>query len=453
MGTDLNRSPLFRKVFSILFSFSLIAAVSTGCGDDDDSGAGDTADAGTDWIFGGTGGTTGGTGGQAGSAGQPEAGSGGSGGEAGTGGAVAGSGGSGGDGGSAGEAGAAGSTGPIGNGTCGDKAAGVYGFRLDMDVYWTPLPDLLLASTTDPGRGPLRVYLQADIASVNDDGSFEAEIHPCGMELPNILSTLLCDYYKPEIPEAIWDTVASDTVQGRFTGFDPGSAIEIPLTSYLYGVELNDPDAVWPTAMETGTFSCPSGTGSDCFPDYDGDGRNGLTVVFGKVGDRGGDLCGAGYWEYSTAPLSLDPVALAGGAARADQMYLGARLRTSLGGTIDSDCESGAGKAETSAFDIRMEGCRWQEGTVDSLGNTAGSDHPCDANQAGFLDIHLPVYIPLKEGETPPVTLNSMDLFSLDLLGLLNIDVTPSEGASNAFVRVADPGTAVTCDQVRSAAY
>jgi hypothetical protein len=86
---------------------------------------------------------------------------------------------------------------------------------MDMDVYWTPLSDLLLASTTDPGRGPVRDCLVAIIDSVNDDGTFEAEIHPCGIDLPNLLSTLLCDYYKPEISEAIWDSVASEAITTR----------------------------------------------------------------------------------------------------------------------------------------------------------------------------------------------------------------------------------------------
>jgi len=454
MSTSSNQGLELRGVISCFFALFLIAAASAGCVHRDATGDGTTS-GGSDWTLPEASGA-GGTGEAAGDSGAPVAVSGGQAGSepiiTGTG-AGAGAGGGGGEGGSPGEAGAAGSAGAVVDGTCGDKAAGVYGFRLDMDVFWTPLPDLLLTSTTDPGRGRLRVYVQANIARLNEDGSFEAEIHPCGIELPIILSTALCDYYKPEVPESIWDSVAPDTVQGRFTGFDPGSAIEIPLTSYLYGIELDDPDATWPTAAGTGTFSCASGTGSDCFPDYDGDGEKGLTIIFGKIGDRGGDTCGTGYWEYSTVPLSLDLAALAGGAARADQMYMGARLRASLGGTIDSDCESGAGKAEASAFEIRLEGCRWEEGTVDSFGNRAGPDQPCDANQAVFLDLHLPVYIPLKEGEIRPATFNSMDLFTLDLLGLFETDVTPSEGATSAFVRVADPGTAVTCDQIRSAAY
>ena len=458
MSTSLYQGLEFRGVFFLFFALFLIAAASTGCRVDDATGNG-TSGGDSEWTPPYTSGASG-TGGAAGGSSTPEAGSDAP--EAGSGAPGVGSGGQAGSepvaaagtgGGSEGEEGAAGSAGAVVAGTCGDKAAGVYGFRLDMDVFWTPLPDLLLTSTTDPGRGRLRVYVQANIARLNEDGSFEAEIHPCGIELPIILSTALCDYYKPEVPESIWDSVAPDTVQGRFTGFDPGSAIEIPLTSYLYGIELDDPDATWPTAAETGTFSCASGTGSDCFPDYDGDGEKGLTIIFGKIGDRGGDTCGTGYWEYSTVPLSLDLAALAGGAARADQMYIGARFGASLGGTIDSDCESGAGKAEASAFEIRLEGCRWEEGTVDSFGNRAGPDQPCDANQAVFLDLHLPVYIPLKEGEIRPATFNSMDLFTLDLLGLFETDVTPSEGATSAFVRVADPGTAVTCDQIRSAAY
>lgn len=451
MKTDFDRQLMANAVLSITLGLALLAGASAGCGGEEDGGAADGS-AGDGWAGapGGAGGA-GGEGGEAATGGVQESGSGGAGGEAGS--VPIAGGGSGGESGSAGTAGSGGAGGAIEDGTCRSKLPGIYGFKMDMDVYWTPLPDLLLASTTDPGRGPVRVYLQASIGSVNDDGSFEAEIHPCGIELPNLLSTLLCDYYRPEISESIWDSVASDTVAGRFTSFDPGGSIEIPLTSYLYGIELDDPDAIWPTAAQTATFPCPSGIGSDCFPDYDGDGKDGLTVAFGKIGERGGDTCGAGYWEYSTAPLSLDVAALVGGAARADQMYLGIRFRAAMGGQIGDDCESGSGLSEVGAFDIRMLGCRVQEGTTDAFGNVAGPDQPCDASQAGFLDGHLPVYIPLNEGETPPVTLNSMELFSLDLLNLLNIDTTASAGTSSSFVRLADAGATVTCDQVRDAAY
>ena len=62
------------------------------------------------------------------------------------------------------------------------------------------------------------------------------------------------------------------------TGFDPGDSLSLDQTYALLGISLDDPSAMWPSAEEVGGLVCPEGVAAACFPDVDGDLREGLEV-------------------------------------------------------------------------------------------------------------------------------------------------------------------------------
>jgi hypothetical protein len=82
-----------------------------------------------------------------------------------------------------------------------------------------------------------------------------------------------------------------------------------------------------------------------------------------------------------------------------------------------------------------------QEGTVDTFGTPAGPNQPCtDQEQAYFIDSHLPEFVPMKKGETPPDTLNVTDN-------------SPSPGIFLSTQRLGDANQTFSCAQVRSAVF
>src|SRR5262249_44464614 len=144
-----------------------------------------------------------------------------------------------------------------------------------------------LVGLTDDGRGELVVQLLTTINDVDDSTmDMSGTMRVCGVNLPTFYSTTLCEACQPIFPPEMFDSKAMPgfTIAGHMQCLQPGCIASIDAQTYLLGIELNNPEAPWPTADQTQSITCKSGKGMQCFPDQDGDMRPGLTVGVATTG-------------------------------------------------------------------------------------------------------------------------------------------------------------------------
>jgi hypothetical protein len=312
------------------------------------------------------------------------------------------------------------------------EPSGVFGVRVSVDVAWggrnTPLGFI-----TDNGRGRIVTHLKLTIDHVNPDGTFIAKVTPCNMELPPFFSSVLCEVYQPVFPTQMWDSPSMRVMDeaGRYDCTAPGCVMHLTPATALVGLDLDDPNMVWPDSTQTQSVQCPGGTGQPCFIDHDGDGQPGVTIKLATQGaNPPNQVCKSGY-PFRNAPLTTDLVMLGTGTApRAESLYLGTRVRIGGEGMITPGCGQRIGEGAAHGFDSREISCAVQQ----------PSGQPCDATQQMFMDANLPVYSVLTDGQPPPA--------ALDLP-----DKSLSTGATFALTRLGDATDMVTCGDVRAAKY
>lgn len=326
--------------------------------------------------------------------------------------------------------------------TCADNANGIFAIKTVIDVWWK---DDAEPPLVDPGRDKITVYLMGEISGVCPDGSGGVGVMKgCGTELPPFKSDANCDVFQIMFPDELWDqpTMPTFTTTGMTTGFEPSDFLSIATATGLIGIELADENGTWPTPLDTATLACPAGTGAQCFPDHDGDGKPGVTIRMGRVGEMySPDGCGADVFNpvgnpfvYRGAPL--DPLsALDDNSVRADILQIGLRTRLGGGGEIGADCSSGVGDSNAEFLDSRVYDCQ----RTDSQN--------CAPAQAQFVDEQAPTYNILNVGEAPPPEIMTMGSNSMQL------DQTPSVGTRSALVRLGDVGGSFSCADVRNAAF
>jgi hypothetical protein len=329
-------------------------------------------------------------------------------------------------------------------GACKDFAQGVYAMEVVLDTYWAGGDGMI----SDSGRGNLTVYLQGTIADLCEDGSNGiGTIKACGTTLPPLISDVTCNVYDIQFPDSIWesDQIPSFQTTGSTSGFNVGDVLSLVQETGLVGMSLTDKNGAWPTTAETGTFACPEGTGVQCFPDHDGDGHPGVTVLIRKDGTQYHDAgCGLGNtapYTYQAAPTFVDLMAAGGGvgSSRADKIHLGVRLSVGGEGAI-AECSAtanGQGAATANAPDSRVAGC---------FNATTGD--PCTVDEATFIDTNLPIYNVLAAGAAPPTTVVKRFVH-----GGGPIDQEPSDGPRTRVVRIGNVGDQFTCAQVRGANF
>jgi hypothetical protein len=209
----------------------------------------------------------------------------------------------------------------------------------------------------------------------------------------------------------------------------------------LLGVELENPEAQWPSAQQTTSLECPSGEGSECFPDHDDDDKPGLSIELLTEGEVPSptNTCRGGY-ERRGAPLSNSIAAIFDGVRRADRMQIGVRIKFGTAVTLGEECATAVGAGITEFVDSRSPGCMVEPGTANYNGQPAGPNVACAASERLFMDTNLPIYTVLDVGESPN---DDLDL----------ADTSSSAGTEVSLVRLADLGSDVTCEQVRAAAH
>ncbi|HKU44700.1 MAG TPA: hypothetical protein VJR89_41355 [Polyangiales bacterium] len=324
---------------------------------------------------------------------------------------------------------------PAKEGMCKAKAPGVYGMKVDVDVWY--MDENNNPALYDPGRGTISIFLKGDLTDVCEDGSGGVgTIQTCGDVIPPLLVSLTCGVIQIVFPDDMWEKPMMPKIltTGSSTGFNPMDVLSFAKASGIYGIEMADPAAKWPTYMETANYTCKDGKkGTACWPDHDGDSNPGITVKIKMDGTPGPQPyeCPIRPWFYTSAPVglleALDP------EAGATETYIGLRTAIAGGGKIGADCMSGSGPAEATAFESRLIDCKLKSGGK------------CSVAQSEFVDLNLPNFHVLQAGEMPPANWAQMANAAVNRM--------PSKGPQGAMVRLGDPGAAVTCEQVRKATF
>ena len=334
---------------------------------------------------------------------------------------------------------------------CGDQSGGkscdplgTYGLKVSVDVTWGGTAGVL-AQLTENGRGRFEVYLLGTIRGV-DPGTGELDVvgRVCGATLPAFESATLCESYQAEFPNELWDSPSLPPLElsGRYQCSDTGCSLSIAPVTYLLGIQLLNPESLWPSATRATQFFCQSGRGEACFLDHDGDGRPGVEVHMQTSGTvRAASGCN-GVYQRRAVPLAESLAVILDGARRADRALLG--MRTKLGGSVrlGEDCDRVKGSAIADYINARAFGCMVQEGTYNTprAWEAAGPETPCDDVEARFADTALPVYTPLAAGERPAASLSL-------------VDRSVSVGPKVSLVRLGASTDEVSCARARDAEY
>jgi len=335
---------------------------------------------------------------------------------------------------------------------CAEEANGVFAIKTEIDVWWQ---DDAVPPLVDPGRGKITIYLKGKLTGVCPDGSGgQGEMTACGTELPHFVSYVNCDAYQITFPDALWDlpSMPKFYTGGSTTGFTPGSVLSIAEATGLIGVDIADPMGAWPSSADM--LMCEAGMGGDCFPDDDDDGKKGVSIVMGRIGETlegwstGCGLLGNEAVVFRGAPLSSGLEGLCNApeeptCLRANDLEIGVRSRIGGGGEIGADCASGTGDSTAMFVDSRVWGCTLNNGTE------------CMPAQAAFVDSAAPNYNILAKGATPPSTVmrSTCECPGGCTGAACPIDQTASKGPLSALVRLGNADESFTCADVRNAPF
>lgn len=322
------------------------------------------------------------------------------------------------------------------------ETPGTYAIEAAVDVTWGGRNVSGLINITDSGRGNIVVRLLARIEEIGENGNFVAEIQPCQTVLPPFYSSVLCESYNAVFPDAIWDSASTPSfvTTGRVQCPNPGCILTFDPVTSLVGIDLDDPNGLWPFPETTSTFGCPSGQGLDCFPDHDADADRGITITLpidGMAPAPPNATCMTGY-TYRAPPLNANPFAIIGGVRRTERIQLGVRVRLGGSGRVDADCSTGLGGGIADFVESRAAGCVVQPGTANPFEPLAGPNTLCNAEEHLFIDQSLPLYTILRQGDAPAPA-------------LVIDDHSVSDGPRFSLKRMGDVNAAVTCADVRSA--
>ena len=327
---------------------------------------------------------------------------------------------------------------------------GSYAMRITVDTAWGGHGNGLFA-LTDDGRGPIDIYLLANIEKVDPETKrMTASGRLCGVTLPPFYSSILCESYQPVFPDSLWESKAlpRPDLQGKFECGTQGCVASLDPVTYLFGLRLDNPEASWPTPQQTQSLRCPSEPNQQCFVDDDADGLPGVTVKVQKGGKAeapgGGEnssSCRSGY-DVSSAPLSDNVAAIFDGVRRTDRLLLGIRARVGGSFRFDTSCDTSAGSALAQYVNSRAKGCLVQPGSSDWLSSRtpAGPNDRCSASEAAFIDQSMPDYQVLASGEKPAASRSGRD-------------DAASAGPTIHMVRFAPKKGEISCAQVRSAKF
>ena len=231
--------------------------------------------------------------------------------------------------------------------TCAGTRSFTRALRVEIHVDWPATIGL------DAGSGTVVIYAKLSYRKSVDQWLTEAR--PCGADLPVITTSLLVNNLKSvnRIPSAAFDRALIPVVQGVVAR--SGGMLTIA-GGGLFGAELPDPDAVWPSADALKAV------------DHDGDGKPGVTA-FPQAGE-----------SYIVPPLSVAQ------DRTADQVYVAARARYTLHAPQKRCEDVSGGMATIDAFDYSIIGCHALDGVE------------CAPEETRFLARAAPVFTVASTG-------------------------------------------------------
>ncbi len=237
---------------------------------------------------------------------------------------------------------------------------GTFGFLAELDVNWDGTSIAGFVPVIAPGAGKLTIFTLISIEQTGTE--LRSQVKACGSEIPTFASDSIGERYAARFRDAMWDKpmMPSWNLALRAECFDSGCSLASDTLHAQLGVDLDAPQAAWPTDRNAQGLR---------FPDHDGDGRPGLTLDMLK-----------------DTVFTYPPVNLASWS-RAKEIMLGVRVTTLFDGVID-DCDHFTGVGPATKVETRAATC-----TVDRVGaevECTKTDSPFGTSEASFLDGNLP---------------------------------------------------------------
>lgn len=311
---------------------------------------------------------------------------------------------------------------------CAGAVAGLYGIALDLDVVWSDEVNTTTAAYA-PGRGKISTLLIGELNGLcPGDTTGVLTVRVCDVRLPPIYVEANRGIIQLVIPHTTWERPDIPTYRSsvRMSRPDPTQLSIDPITALL-GIELGSSDAPWPAYSDTPFITCASGsTGSDCFPDHDGDGEPGISLATALNGPppSAANPRGKG-WNYTPVPTDPSLPLLGVGATT---LYAGLRARFGGEVPLGSDCNGGTSAAEAGDVSLRVFDCAMDDGSR------------CTPNGVTVVDQSMPVFHLLPVGEVPPRAWQDKTL-----------DRGVSEGPRSTVLRLGNSGDELGCADVREA--
>jgi hypothetical protein len=182
----------------------------------------------------------------------------------------------------------------------------------------------------------------------------------CGGTSPDLCSPLFSQAFAQTLPDSIWDFAGAPKATATMTlpnSPDPGEAFIGPIESILFGLQLPDPFATWPSVYTDSSIT---------WVDDDGDGQPGVTSIMLNTGTS--SACGS---PYANLPIPSD-------GNRAAKIFTGSRTLGNLDGRI-ADCNTITGNYHGPASGMpqvegHVDGCIKSDNTACTAAETASLD-------------------------------------------------------------------------------
>jgi hypothetical protein len=234
--------------------------------------------------------------------------------------------------------------------TC--NLTGAWALKVTATVSWAGT--LVISAGTNQ-----TVTFWALIQGTENGTTLSGTIVPCGIALPDFMSSIGGLTYGVTFPNSIFDGGHLTPVNASLTvsSTAPGATVTTAAEANLIGINLANPaTAAWPNLMTAQTDQV----------DADADGNPGVTGI-PKSGT-----------PYSSIPVQIVPTAI-----YASQLYFALRSVISLNGTLNT-CTNASGNATVSHLDNHIIGCRTMaaDGGIGSL---------CTSTETTFADNNSPV--------------------------------------------------------------
>ena len=285
---------------------------------------------------------------------------------------------------------------------------GVYAMRLGVDLAWGGRSGGLVG-LTDDGRGELgRADARQDRRGRRRQHGHERHDARVRRRSADVLQHHAVRGVSADLPgrDVHSKAMPAFDIGGHMQCLSPGCIASIDAQTYLLGIELNNPEAPWPTSDQTAVAHLQERQGHAVLPRSRR--RHAARPDRRRRDDRNLDR-GHRLQHPSTrtrARRSAPASARSSTACAAPiASQLGVRMKIGASMKFGDDCVTGNGAGIAEFVNSRAWGCLVQPGTYNfPFGMPAPAPNdPCTSAEASFMDANLPIYDVLNVGETPRI--------------------------------------------------